>query len=246
MNRKVVAIVVFLAAFFGLLACVFWASGYARRAVVAPSQVERESLADLIPSPIPYEDNAAQIYQEVFRLLGKDEPTDLPPCLEAMAGNEAAIQSYLEDNRDALLKLRDALDKPRCQFRIDYEKGNDAQLPHLSGLRRCARLLAWDALCRRSRGDLPGAVEICRMAWRVSLAVSEEPFLVSFATGASLDAIAWTVTRDLVGHTDLPSSLLNPLLVELVNREIPEDRLTWRLKMERACALKWLECRWTS
>jgi len=234
-RAKIVVCVLALAFLLALGVGLEWTARRKHEAALAAVQSGWKTPSELSPAPIPAEENAAPLYEQVFALL-VEEKLDAP-SLAALAKNERQVQEYLENNKDALAKLREAVEKPKCRFDVDYSRGFEVLLPHLSNLRTCVRLLAWDALYKRRRGDLPGAVESCSTAWRVGSAVAEEPLLISYLVECALDAIAAGATRQVVEDADLSAELIGRLLGELKAREPQDGRLRTCMEMEKALGL---------
>jgi hypothetical protein len=137
---------------------------------------------ELVPPPVPDAENAAVLYKKAFELYPdglNEEETELscrltegPPLTPA---ERAKLQAVLDRNRETLKLLHDASGRPRCNFNLDYAQGVSLELPHISGMIRCTRLLDLESLLAGG-GDVS---EAARAARRLSEATSEEPILIS-------------------------------------------------------------------
>ena len=146
----------------------------------------KEALEDLrlafAPTPVPDAENAALLYRKAFDLY-PDGPTEeeaellgrLAAGQPLTAAERAVLEKVLEKNREALALLHKAAAFPRCDFGVDYAQGFAAELPHISGMIRTAKLLEIEALL--STG--PAAAEAARASMRLAEAVAEEPILIS-------------------------------------------------------------------
>lgn len=111
----------------------------------------REALADLegllIPEPVPDEENAALVYQKAFKKLSEfsEEEKEIIKLLDdggqLTLEQREVLRKLLEKNQEAIALLREAAERPKCRFPVDYEKGFEAELPHIAPLIRAARLL---------------------------------------------------------------------------------------------------------
>lgn len=141
-----------------------------------------EALRELVPPPVPDEENAALLYKKAFGLY-RDEITvddlDLLSKLSEQghlpADERARLQGLLDRNREALELLHQAAARPRCNFGLDYAQGFRMDMPHIDGLIRGAKLLNLEALLAGKDG-LPAS---SYSALRLAEAVGEEPVLVS-------------------------------------------------------------------
>lgn len=145
-----------------------------------------EALEDLriafAPTPVPEGENAASLYRRAFELYTEgptDEEMDLLSRLSEgqplTLAERAVLEKVVEKNREALALLHQAAGLPGCDFGVDYSKGSMAELPHISGMIRAAKLLEIEAVL--SAG--PEAAASARASLRLAEAVADEPILVS-------------------------------------------------------------------
>lgn len=121
--------------------------------------------------------NAALRYWRAMWIMGEDTPSPSvdyeglydPNYNHASDGEEPYPSSQLlEDRAEAIGLLIEASRLDHCDFGIDYEKGVEALLPHLSPMRRAAQLLVLDARRLLSEGDTDGATERVTAAYRLA------------------------------------------------------------------------------
>jgi tetratricopeptide (TPR) repeat protein len=181
----------------------------------------KEALEDLrlafAPEPVPDAENAAILYRKAFDLY-PDGPTDeeaelLGKLGEGMAltpAERAVLEKVLEKHREAIALLHKAAAFPRCDFGVDYTKGFDAEMPHVAGLIRTAKLLQIEALL--STGS--AAAEAARASMRLAEAVAEEPILLSQLVRGLCGDMARDSWQQAFGG-DLPPDTLRGLLESL-------------------------------
>src|SRR5437667_655705 len=102
---------------------------------------------------VPPDENAALILTNAFAHLVKVNTNTpnlpiigrgkLPPRNEPLSPEMSqAIADYVATNQMALELLEKGLALKSCRYPVDLTPGYDASLPHLSGLKRSAQLLA--------------------------------------------------------------------------------------------------------
>jgi len=237
MGKRTLIVLVVAVALFGLLcaflACMDWAAKREVQTLLAALKTEKATLEDLIAPPIPDEENGAVLFEQARQLLEAGSP-DADLRLAAVSVKEAEVRAYLEKNRDALDRLRQALEKPKCRFDVQYSQtGLGKMLTTLAVMRELTRLLAWDALYARHRGDLSGAVGTCRALWRIR-PCAPEGGIICLLVGHALDYQASNVTRQIIDQVELPQGLCESLVAELQSKQIPHARLVLGVKVERA------------
>ncbi|MBM4050695.1 MAG: hypothetical protein FJ279_36825, partial [Planctomycetes bacterium] len=204
-------------------------------------RAQKATLRDLMPPPVPDAENGAMLFKDAGQLAKGGSP-DADLKLAAVSMNEADVRAYLEKNREALEKLRQAVEKPKCRFDVEYSQiGLGKMLTTLAVFREFTRLLAWDAFYARHQGDLSGAVRSCRTLWRIRPCVPEGG-IVCLLVGMGLDYQALNVTRQVIDQIELPQELCQSLVAELESKQISHARLIRCVKMERAvCERLWEE-----
>lgn len=176
---------------------------------------------ELVPPPVPDEENAAVLYKKAFeKHVGETDDTDVDILGRLSEGKEitpaerAKLQSYLDKNRETLALLHEAAQRPRCNFGLDYSQGSATELPHISPLILAVRLLNVEAMIE-GKGR---AAEIARASTRLSDAVAEEPVLVSQLVRGILHGISSeALQKEFEG--DIPRGRLQSLL------GLPPDRV---------------------
>ncbi len=166
---------------------------------------------DLIPKPIPDADNAAVVYQQVFRIPpsrwdGSGEPNHPIPASPAGLGGlshqeQRLLEEYLKAGgrdrrkqcrrllarpqvRDTLQTLRRASQRPHSVFPVKWEAGLFALFPQFRRFRQASTLLTVQAALLAEDGRVKEAFDWCGVALRVSDHAAEQSMvgqLVSYA-----------------------------------------------------------------
>ena len=151
------------------------------------------SAQDIIPRPVPPDENAAPLYQSAFALLDS-----------ASAGNESLANALSQavaacesdpDSEEKLAALErllampsvvralDLIDKaaarPRCNFDLPYEQGAMMLFPHVNGLLKVSRFQAAQALLDARRGNAAAVWRGIETSFRMADSLREEPVLIS-------------------------------------------------------------------
>jgi len=169
--------------------------------------------ADLRPNPpVPESQNAAPLYREITRLIGKDKAD----------GN--AFSDYLKGQRDSAatatvrqlltkwaepLRLAElAAQRPRCDFHRPWEQGPDVMLPEFAAMRGVVRALAVRAVIENAGGRPLDALSTVETISRISQHAGEDPIVIGMLVKIALQAFADRPFREvLFAHIDDPSVL---------------------------------------
>ena len=143
------------------------------------------TMREVAPPPIPDDKNAAILYQQAFAFLPKGDDFEL--LAEFLSDDEERsaqvpirdIERIIAKSTFALDLLEKAAARPACRFPVDWESGYEALLPHLSGVRYSARLLAAKAVLDAMDGRTSEAFDDVTLILRMTNHVSAEPSLIS-------------------------------------------------------------------
>jgi len=162
------------------------------------------TLAEAAPESVPPAENAAELYQQVLgymaprRGMGTSvfEASGQSTLIEEdyLDGNapDAAARPVLEDAAivRALETLRQASEREKCAFPVNWEDGPGALFPHYGRMRQAARWLsAKSKLCAHD-GKTDEALDWCRVSLRMSQHVAQEPPLIAHLVAVAIQAIA--------------------------------------------------------
>ncbi len=108
-----------------------------------------------------------------------DSQLSIPPPSEPWT-HEAAVAVYLKQQEALLVLLHQAArEDAAARFPIDFSKGSQTLLPHLTSLRQAARTLMLEASWKAYHGDAAGAAESLHAIFCLTAALEQEPFVVS-------------------------------------------------------------------
>jgi|GEM_PF-629456 len=179
-----------------------------------------QSVAEVIPPPVPEAENAAPLYRAAVTALEAEKVWSSTLALLAgsvdFRADPKATVDWLKlpqaNNRnptqeevraefarrldgpavaEALRLVARASALPKCRFDVDYAKGGEAPLPHHAELRALSRFLGTVAATATQRGAAPTAWACTLWQLRLAEALRDEPFLISpLVRGALLEMAA--------------------------------------------------------
>ena len=195
------------------------------RATGAPVTLEE---LDAWYEPVPPGQNAADLYlraDEVFASLFRSDTLSpfwslLPIMGEAEmpapwdplpADMKMHIMDYLALNAAVLDLIHEAATRPQCRYPVDLTYGHNAELTHLSGVRRAARLLLLQALVCADDADAEGACEAIHAQLGAARSLLEEPILISQLVRLACNDIYFETIEQVLNRTALTEEQLGRL-----------------------------------
>ncbi|HUT73226.1 MAG TPA: hypothetical protein VM221_00120 [Armatimonadota bacterium] len=168
-------------------------------------------LTQLARPPIPDAQNAAIVYQRAFAAL-KLSDNDKGLLRQGLSGKSSLAdpaiaeraRGILQRNADALRLIHSASTMPRCDFRLDWSKGNGVALPQLGQLRMCSRLLCVESAMLLREGHVDDALAASAANCRLARA-AEEPNLLGPLTEYSIIGMAVKSLADIL-HDSQPAA----------------------------------------
>jgi hypothetical protein len=197
-------------------------------AALAMLQERNEStrLEDLVPPPVPDTDNvaAAPVFRELFpsnmdsrlgklawpwqKITGKPEPGEstihftarfLDPDFKGddRAAGELVLKS-LAPSAPLLEEVAQAVRRPAVSWPLDYSKGLEIALPHISVMVRTSQVLKGRAQAELAAGRPDNAYEDVQTLLALARAAGSTPFLISLHVAASiLDGTSQVISEGL-------------------------------------------------
>lgn len=156
--------------------------------------------AQIIPARIADKDNAALLYKSAAMALkaSGDSWSKISP--DQLSGtNREEVVKYL-DSREVVAALdlvKTGTGKAGCRYDVDYTKGAEILLPHISELRNLERLLAVQTKLMAERGDHEGAWKNVFAGYKLADALRTEPMLISQLVRIAMFGIIDQVAIDL-------------------------------------------------
>ena len=241
-------------------AAIFLISGFLRPFIDSPRNVDAEiaklrargkpvAPEDLAPAPIPASQNAAVVYNEIFRLMhtriSEADQEKIGEFVNPRSGVRGVklwedVRHIVERNRDLVGKVQAAVARPRCYFTLDWSKGADMPLPCQPEMRRLAQLITAAAIVRAKSGDMGGAVRALVLAFRTSEDISEQPLLGPQLVGVAIVSMASRASNDVLNHGGLTETEGDELFRALGEIDISSN---WKkaLEGERAMGISVFE-----
>lgn len=198
---------------------------------------EKLTIAELIPPPVPLEQDGMDIFLKAVVLLNKPMTllaTNAPPAMRMVAPGKAMVgwrlpefrDNYSERNftntwaeveaalaeiSDALELLRELSEKPRLDFKLNYQQGFSLLLPHLAKTKMATQRLSAAALSDLHRGDTPAAVKNVRAMLALSQGATDERLIISQLVRIAGTAITLNANWELLQSPDLTDGQLATL-----------------------------------
>ncbi|MFQ5810534.1 MAG: hypothetical protein ACE5JM_13035, partial [Armatimonadota bacterium] len=176
------------------------------------------TMADVVPEPVPDDQNAAVVYDEVFRVwhywskpTGRPrEPTQSPLSevikpftyddRKVVLDAQARKMLRSPEARDVLDKLRYGSERPYFLFPVNWEDGFGALFPHLAECRDACRLIVAHASLLSEEGRVTEALDWLLVSLRMSEQARSDPTLVGQFVAYAMQAIAFDGMRDVLSQ----------------------------------------------
>ncbi|MDY7107776.1 MAG: hypothetical protein SYC29_03985, partial [Planctomycetota bacterium] len=151
--------------------------------------------------------------------------------------------------REALARAAPALDLMRrgsrqqyADFNLDYSRGFDLLLPHLSPMRTLSRIMYVDALVRVNDGDWSGAADRISATYHISAHCADDCIIISSLIGAAIFKVGDKAAQygfDRAGFSDLDCA---KMLRAVQGLETGDPLNTVEsVAMEQELAIAWLQ-----
>lgn len=181
------------------------------------------SLAQLAPSGVPDDANAAPLYLRAFQSLGGCPLDSLPRLDELTRGAGPLSDQELQEARALLTGfaaplelLRRAATLPDCRFPLDYSRpAYDFRLPHLTYFPIASELLRLSSRFELLSGQADTALDDCTVALRLADSLRDEPVLVSLLTRGRLHRVATREAARILDRSEPSERALLALLTAL-------------------------------
>jgi len=187
--------------------------------------------------PMPQGTNAAEIYEQAFALLVNSETLDdkLPAFsreIDWPVAGEAldketmvAIEEHLDLNKDALTALSNASTVDTARYDADLSQGYQAELFHLSQLRRCANLYSLKIVFHDQRNESREALESLNELMALGESLRQEPVVISQLVRNSVHVLVISRLEVLLANHEYDDEVLNELESSISRMHQPD---AWR------------------
>ncbi len=183
----------------------------------------------------PVGDNAADVYLEAFAAYAEpsDEDDELLPIVGTAElpargqplpeGMKEAIKRHVSANNEALDLLHEAAEIEGSRYPIDLTRGLNTLLRHRGGgVRRCARLLALDALMHAEEGNAEMATRSVQSSLALARSFSQEPLWISQLFRIACEWISVESLERVLNRTELTEDQTAALGRAMREAEDPE------------------------
>ncbi len=170
---------------------------------------------EVIPPPVPDEDNAALVYEEAFDLFEKlknkyqeewkympYESIRVAELTEAQKADITRIMQEPEFKRFFTL-IEKAVNMPDCRFDMGLENYPLIVMSHFSKMRSMARFCAARIYILTEAGRYDEAVEFAKTFLRLGGAQEDEPIRISYMTRIAIEAIAVNSMERLLNNPEV-------------------------------------------
>ncbi|MBU1631216.1 MAG: hypothetical protein KKH49_05390, partial [Candidatus Omnitrophica bacterium] len=178
------------------------------------------TLEDIIPPPVPDEENAALVYQKAFDLVEelnkeyKDKWEYLPWVYNTRYSfdregiyyynNDGKLEELTPEQKKAFSQLlfedtdsinifsliEKSVDFPACRFDIKYEDGPAMLLPHIQKMRQLSRFVAFRTYLLTDEKKYQEAFNSAFVGLKLGESLKDEPFLTHQLVRIALNGIA--------------------------------------------------------
>jgi len=181
------------------------------------------TMVEAAPKPVPDDQNAAVLYQQVFQVqFGSGSSYSSGRSIGGLIGAEEQILSrYLEPADEQLTAqvrailarpamqqdleiLRRASRLPHCVFPVNWKDGPTVLFHHMAKFKQGTRIIrVQTALCARE-GDVAEALDWCEVALRMSEHAASEPTLIAQLVCYAMHAIAFAELKQFLAEAPVP------------------------------------------
>jgi hypothetical protein len=198
------------------------------------------TIAEIIPPPVPDNENAAGLLNKAFvlmttgeggepyipnRSLGKvsktvdsiREPKSYSDISLWTDEQRARIPETINspEMQQIFAVLEEASRRPKCNFDLEYEKGPMMLLPHLAMMRNTARMLSVKACLEAQSGDYEKAFRTVLVGLRIAEHLREEPILISQLVRIAYDVIMINCIESTSDVKHIPLDAVDEIIGEL-------------------------------
>ncbi|MGD9496904.1 MAG: hypothetical protein AB7Y46_11430 [Armatimonadota bacterium] len=185
------------------------------------------TLEQAAPAMPPDSENAALIYNKIFRLedwaftgaIQNPEPDPTPSLLSEVPAEFTQARDRPEQvsDPDAILRramqdptlqhvfglLEEASERPKCVFDIPWQDGPETLFPHMAMFRECARWLAARVRLLAEDGDVAEAARWLRVGLRVSDHIRQDPTIIGLLVSYAVDAVMLVAAQESLSRLDI-------------------------------------------
>ena len=155
---------------------------------------------------------------------------------EWTAEERRSVLGFVGANQDLIRDIRRMADRGGPVHPLDFSKGFEMLLPHLSELRGCARVLRADAVLKRSKGNYAEAVDDIIAGMKLADVLTLDPVTISQLVRIAIYGVMYDAAQIAFDGDDLSPDLTRRLMAHLAQadrREAFAGALAGELYMTR-------------
>lgn len=140
-------------------------------------------------------DNAALVYWQAFSLLPDLDDAQTKSLHAVLEGGkaDANVSKMLRQANESLRLLRRATKYSQCEWGLEYERGIETVLPHLSQSRKLSRLACARAQVRFEEGNSKAAVDDVIATLSMARTIGQNAVIISLLVDYAIEAQATDV-----------------------------------------------------
>lgn len=182
------------------------------------------TMIEAAPEPVPDDQNAAILYQQVFQVQfgpvssygsGRSIGGGLTGAEEEIldryrAESDGQLTAQVRDilSRPAVQQdletLRRASRRPHSVFPVNWEEGFSVLFPHMAKFREATRIIALQTALAANEGDIDEALNWCEVSLRMSEHVASEPTLIAHLVAIAMQAITFAPMKQFLAEAPVP------------------------------------------
>ena len=126
-------------------------------------------------------DNAALVYWQAFSLMPELDESETASLDNVLAGKkpDAQISKTLRQASESLRLLRRAKEFRQIEWGLEYDRGLELGLPHVSQSRKLSKLACARARIRFAQGDNQAAIDDVLATLFMARRIGEDPIVVN-------------------------------------------------------------------
>ncbi len=218
-----------------------WGAQLAAELAALKAQGVPLTLAEAAPKPVPDDQNAAILYQQVFNApdLGAaglwDGEIDVLEMFRHDMGMAIESEEILSrpEVRTALGIFWQASQMPYCVFPINWQDLG-APFPHMARFRRAPRLIAAYCFTLATEGRPKEALDWTLVALRMSRHAAAEPTIIAQLISYEMQGVALDSVRQILADSVIDAARADAVEQELLNIDHHYEALNAALRTELA------------
>ncbi len=186
------------------------------------------TMVEAAPEPVPDDQNAAVLYQQVFQVqFGPGSSYGSGRSIGGLTSAEEEILGRYRAESDGQLTaqvrailtrpavqqdleiLRRASRRPHCVFPVNWEDGPAVGFHHMAKFREATRIIALQTALSANEGDIDEALGWCEVALRMSEHAASEPTLVAHLVAIANQAITFASMKQFLAEAPVPPATTN-------------------------------------